>query len=71
MASAGGVVSQPALGKAADVYGYPTTYVMSAGITALALPFIGRSRAENTPPTSPRNHRGAGARRALPHTRHA
>ena len=49
MASAGGVVSQPALGKAADVYGYPTTYVMSAGITALALPFIGRSRAENNP----------------------
>jgi MFS family permease len=49
MASAGGVVSQPGLGKAADLWGYPTTYVMSAGITALALPFIGRSRAENNP----------------------
>ena len=49
MASAGGVVSQPALGKAADVWGYPSTYVMSSGITALALPFIARSRAKNNP----------------------
>ena len=49
MASGGGVVSQPALGKAADVWGYPSTYLMSAGITALALPFIARSRAQNDP----------------------
>ena len=47
MASGGGVVSQPALGKAADVWGYPSTYLMSAGITALALPFIARSRAQD------------------------
>ena len=49
MASAGGVVSQPGLGKAADVWGYPSTYLMSAGITALALPFIARSRAQDNP----------------------
>ncbi len=49
MASGGGVVSQPALGKAADVWGYPSTYLMSAGITALALPFIARSRAQDAP----------------------
>jgi MFS family permease len=49
MASGGGVVTQPALGKAADVWGYPSTYLMSAGITALALPFIARSRAQDDP----------------------
>ena len=66
MASGGGVVSQPALGKAADVWGYPSTYLMSAGITALALPFIARSRAQEQPRRRRRgNHGGAGDRRAL------
>jgi MFS family permease len=49
MSSTGGVVSQPALGKAADVWGYPSTYLMSGAISALALPFIFRSRAQNAP----------------------
>ena len=31
MASSGGVVAQPVLGKSADVWGYPTSYVISAG----------------------------------------
>jgi MFS family permease len=47
MASTGGVVSQPALGRAADVWGYPSTYLISGAISALALPFLGRSRAQN------------------------
>src|SRR5690606_25877034 len=45
LGSAGGVVVQPALGRAADVYSYATTYVFGAAITAIALPFIARSRA--------------------------
>jgi MFS family permease len=47
MGSAGGVVAQPALGRAADVYGYPTTYVVSAAIQALAIPFSILARREN------------------------
>jgi MFS family permease len=44
MSSAGGVVTQPALGRAADVWGYPFSYVLSAAISALALPFVWLSR---------------------------
>jgi MFS family permease len=39
MGSAGGVVAQPALGRAADVYGYAASYVVAAGVQALAIPF--------------------------------
>jgi len=39
MGSAGGVIAQPALGRAADVYGYATSYLIAAGIQALAVPF--------------------------------
>jgi hypothetical protein len=46
MASAGGVVTQPALGRAADVYGYGASYVIAAGIQALALPFVFLARRE-------------------------
>jgi MFS family permease len=46
MGSAGGVVAQPALGRTADVYGYPTTYVVSAVIQALAVPFTILARRE-------------------------
>ena len=46
MGSAGGVVAQPALGRTADVYGYPTTYVVSAVIQALAVPFTFLARRE-------------------------
>ncbi len=45
--SAGGVVIQPALGRTADVYGYPASYVVSAGLQALALPFLLLARREN------------------------
>ena len=47
LSSSGGVVAQPALGRAADVWGYGASYVMSAGISALALPFILLSRRQN------------------------
>ena len=38
--SSGGVVTQPALGRAADVYGYPQSYLISAVFQAGALPFL-------------------------------
>jgi MFS family permease len=47
MDSSGGVVVQPVLGRAADVWGYAPSYVMGAGIAALALPFLALSRREN------------------------
>jgi MFS family permease len=49
MGSAGGVAAQPALGRVADVYGYGASYVVSAGIQALALPFIVLARREHAP----------------------
>jgi MFS family permease len=49
MSSGGGVWAQPVLGRAADVWGYAPSYVMSAGIAALALPFLALSRRENAP----------------------
>jgi MFS family permease len=49
MSSAGGVVAQPALGRAADVWGYPTSFVLSAVISALAMPFVWLSRRERAP----------------------
>ena len=44
LSSSGGVVAQPLLGRAADVWGYASSYALSAGISALALPFILLSR---------------------------
>src|ERR687898_356668 len=46
MGNTGGVVIQPALGKAADVWSYGTSYVIGAGFQALALPFLLLSRRE-------------------------
>jgi MFS family permease len=47
MGSTGGVWTQPLLGRAADVWGYAPSYLMSAGISALALPTLALSRQEN------------------------
>jgi predicted MFS family arabinose efflux permease len=47
--SSGGVVVQPGLGRAADVWGYGPSYALSAGISALALPFIFQSRRQHEP----------------------
>jgi MFS family permease len=49
VASSGGVWVQPVLGRAADVWGYAPSYLMGAGISAVALPFLGLSRRQNAP----------------------
>ncbi len=49
MNSTGGVWSQPVLGRAADAWGYAPSYLLGAGISALALPFLALSRRENAP----------------------
>jgi MFS family permease len=46
LGSSGAVVAQPLLGKAADVWGYPVSYLVCAAIQALALPFIWLARRE-------------------------
>jgi MFS family permease len=55
MGSAGGVVIQPSLGRVADVYGYPASYVAAAAVQALAVPFALLARRENavSDPISP------------------
>ena len=47
MGSAGGVVIQPVLGRTADVWGYGPSYLVAAGIQALAIPFTILARVEN------------------------
>lgn len=49
MGSTGGVWTQPALGRAADVWGYAPSYLIGAGISILAVPFLALSRRENAP----------------------
>lgn len=44
--SAGGAWTQPVLGRAADVWGYGGSFMLGAGIAALALPFLALSRRE-------------------------
>jgi MFS family permease len=44
LGSSGGVVAQPLLGKTADVWGYPASYIVSAAIQLMAAPFIWRVR---------------------------
>jgi MFS family permease len=46
MGSAGGVAAQPALGRAADVWGYPAAYVLSGAIQLVAVPFLLLARRE-------------------------
>ena len=47
--STGGIVIQPILGRAADVWSYAFSYLLGAGISLLALPFLFIARHENTP----------------------
>jgi MFS family permease len=49
MGSTGGVWAQPLLGRVADVSGYAASYLVSAGISALAVPFLALSRREKAP----------------------
>ena len=53
MSSAGGVWAQPALGRAADVWGYGPSYLASAGIAVLALPFLALSRRQQADADTP------------------
>jgi MFS family permease len=47
LGSVGGVISQPALGKVAEVWGYPASYLGSAIFQALAIPPLILARREN------------------------
>jgi MFS family permease len=49
MTSTGGVWTQPVLGRAADAWGYAPSYLISAGITIFAIPFLALSRRQNAP----------------------
>jgi MFS family permease len=49
MSSSGGVWTQPLLGRAADVWGYAPSYLIGAGISALAIPCLALSRREDAP----------------------
>jgi MFS family permease len=46
LGSSGGVVIQPALGKAADAWSYATSYLVGAAIVAAAAPFTALARRE-------------------------
>jgi MFS family permease len=46
MESAGGVIAQPALGRVADVYGYPAAYVVCAVVEMASIPFLLLARRE-------------------------
>jgi MFS family permease len=46
LGSSGAVGAQPLLGKVADAWGYPISYVCSAGIQALSIPFLLLARRE-------------------------
>ena len=47
MGSAGGVWTQPLLGRVADVWGYGPSYVVGAAISAIAVPALALSRRQN------------------------
>jgi MFS family permease len=49
MSSSGGVWAQPVLGRAADAWGYAPSYLLGAGISALAMPFLALSRRQDDP----------------------
>lgn len=48
MGSSGGVVTQPALGRVADVYSYSTSFVIGGAINVLSLPFLVLARRVDT-----------------------
>jgi MFS family permease len=52
MGSSGGVVIQPVLGRVADVYSYAASFVVSAVIQLLCVPFLVASRRERAPADS-------------------
>jgi len=63
-------VTQPALGRAADLYGYATSFVIASVIEALAIPFgflARREKAASDPISDePRAEMGDAEREGLP-----
>lgn len=49
LGSAGGVVTQPALGRSADAFGYGTSYLISAGVLLASMPFLVLARRSGSP----------------------
>jgi MFS family permease len=52
LGSSGAAALQPPLGRVADLWGYPASYLVCAGLQALAVPFVwlaGRQRAKSDP----------------------
>jgi MFS family permease len=49
LVSAGGVVAQPALGRAADAWGWAASYLAGAAVELLAVPFLALARRERAP----------------------
>jgi hypothetical protein len=49
MGSSGGIVVQPLMGRAADVYGYPLSLAISGVIELFAVPFLVASRQRLSP----------------------
>jgi len=47
VSSCGGVAFQPVLGRVADTLGYAVSYLVSAGIACISLPFLIAARREN------------------------
>lgn len=62
MGSAGGVVSQPALGRSADVWSFSTSYLITSAISLFAIPFFALARKENasSDPIDPSHAESAG-----------
>ncbi|MEO7674737.1 MAG: MFS transporter [Pyrinomonadaceae bacterium] len=58
--SAGGAVSQPVLGKTAELWGYPASYLGSAAFQVLAIPFLVLARRENAKSDSIHQDEAAG-----------
>ncbi len=59
MGSSGGIVVQPALGRAADAYGYPLSLAFSGVIEVLAVPFLLASRRRRSPADEASSETGA------------
>ena len=47
MGSSGGVVTQPLLGRSADVWSYGSSYIIAAGVQAMAIPLLVMARRED------------------------
>ena len=61
LASTGAVVTQPILGRVADLWSYPASYVASAVIQSLALPFLWLARRERVSEDAMVSSRTSGA----------